>query len=107
MPCCSAWLLFSDIFCGRSSPDVENNAHVPFPALRTRSPFPTIFGQSQTSRWRRQVSRRGECLYILGINAYHGDAAAALVKDGHLVAAVEEERFNRKKHCAGFPTLAV
>ncbi|MGZ4817449.1 MAG: carbamoyltransferase N-terminal domain-containing protein, partial [Terriglobales bacterium] len=46
-------------------------------------------------------------MYILGINAYHGDAAAALVKDGHLVAAVEEERFNRKKHCAGFPTLAV
>ncbi len=49
----------------------------------------------------------GARLYVLGINAYHGDAAAALVKDGHLVAAVEEERFNRKKHCAGFPTLAV
>jgi carbamoyltransferase len=46
-------------------------------------------------------------VYILGINAYHGDAAAALVKDGRLLAAVEEERFNRKKHCAGFPTMAV
>lgn len=46
-------------------------------------------------------------MYILGINAYHGDAAAALVKDGELIAAVEEERFNRVKHCAGFPTLAV
>lgn len=46
-------------------------------------------------------------MYILGINAYHGDAAAALIKDGQLVAAVEEERFNRKKHCAGFPTMAV
>ena len=46
-------------------------------------------------------------MYILGINAYHGDAAAALIKDGRLVAAVEEERFNRKKHCAGFPTMAV
>jgi carbamoyltransferase len=46
-------------------------------------------------------------LYILGINAYHGDAAAAIVKDGQLLAAVEEERFNRKKHCAGFPALAV
>ena len=43
---------------------------------------------------------------ILGINAYHGDAAAALVIDGELVAAVEEERFNRVKHCAGFPSLA-
>src|SRR5205823_7851285 len=43
---------------------------------------------------------------ILGINAYHGDAAAALVIDGTLVAAAEEERFNRVKHCAGFPALA-
>jgi len=43
---------------------------------------------------------------ILGINAYHGDAAAALIVDGELVAAAEEERFNRVKHCAGFPALA-
>ena len=43
---------------------------------------------------------------ILGLNAYHGDAAAALVVDGELVAAAEEERFNRVKHCAGFPALA-
>src|SRR5215831_735160 len=46
-------------------------------------------------------------MYILGINAYHGDAAAALVKDGELIAAVEEERFNRVKHCAGFPREAI
>src|SRR3954469_20800038 len=44
---------------------------------------------------------------ILGINAYHGDASVALVKDGVLEAAIEEERLNRQKHCAGFPTLAV
>jgi carbamoyltransferase len=43
---------------------------------------------------------------ILGLNAYHGDAAAALVVDGVLVNAAEEERFNRVKHCAGFPALA-
>ena len=43
---------------------------------------------------------------ILGLNAFHGDAAAALVVDGQLVAAAEEERFNRVKHCAGFPGLA-
>ena len=43
---------------------------------------------------------------ILGLNAYHGDAAAALVVDGDLVAAAEEERFNRVKHVAGFPALA-
>jgi carbamoyltransferase len=46
-------------------------------------------------------------MYILGINAYHGDAAAALIQDGRLVAAVEEERFNRIKHCAGFPTQSI
>lgn len=44
---------------------------------------------------------------ILGINAYHGDAAAAIVVDGRLVAAAAEERFNRVKHCAGFPKLAI
>jgi carbamoyltransferase len=40
---------------------------------------------------------------ILGLNAYHGDVAAALVRDGVLVAAIEEERYRRIKHCAGFP----
>ncbi len=46
-------------------------------------------------------------MYILGINAYHGDAAAAIIKDGQLLAAAEEERFNRFKHSAGFPTEAI
>jgi carbamoyltransferase len=44
---------------------------------------------------------------ILGLNAYHGDVAAALVRDGQLVAAVEEERFRRIKHVAGFPHHAI
>ncbi len=44
---------------------------------------------------------------ILGINAYHGDASAALVVDGKLIAAVEEERFNRIKHWAGFPAQSI
>ena len=35
---------------------------------------------------------------ILGINAFHGDASVALVRDGQLVAALEEERLNRRKH---------
>jgi len=43
---------------------------------------------------------------ILGINAFHGDASVALVADGQLLFAVEEERLNRKKHSAGFPGLA-
>ena len=45
-------------------------------------------------------------MIILGLNAYHGDASAAVLVDGELVAAAEEERFNRVKHCAGFPKLA-
>ena len=44
---------------------------------------------------------------ILGINAYHGNASAALVCDGKLIAAVEEERFNRVKYAAGFPVAAI
>src|SRR6266446_2792398 len=46
-------------------------------------------------------------MLILGINAYHADAAAALIKDGRIVAAVEEERFNRIKHAAGFPAKSI
>ncbi len=44
---------------------------------------------------------------ILGINAYHGNASAAIVCDGRLIAAVEEERFNRVKYAAGFPSAAI
>ena len=44
---------------------------------------------------------------ILGINAYHGNASAAIVCDGRLIAAVEEERFNRVKYAAGFPSQAI
>ena len=45
--------------------------------------------------------------YILGISAYYHDSAAALVKDGEIVAATQEERFTRKKHDAGFPMNAI
>jgi carbamoyltransferase len=44
---------------------------------------------------------------ILGINAYHPDSAACLVRDGALIAAAEEERFRRHKHWAGFPAEAI
>jgi carbamoyltransferase len=43
---------------------------------------------------------------ILGLNAFHGDASAAVLRDGKLVAALEEERLNRIKHWAGLPLLA-
>ena len=44
---------------------------------------------------------------ILGINAFHGDSSACLVINGRLVAAAEEERFQRVKHCAGVPIGAI
>jgi carbamoyltransferase len=44
---------------------------------------------------------------ILGLNAFHGDSSACLMIDGQLIAAVEEERFRRIKHWAGFPLEAV
>ncbi|MBI3732693.1 MAG: carbamoyltransferase [Chloroflexi bacterium] len=46
-------------------------------------------------------------MYILGINAYHAGASACLIKDGQLIGAVEEERFNRRKYWAGFPAQAI
>ena len=46
-------------------------------------------------------------MYILGINAYHGNSSAAIIADGRLIAAVEEERFNRVKYAAGFPSAAI
>lgn len=46
-------------------------------------------------------------MHILGLNAYHGDSSAALIRDGHLIAAAEEERFVRTKHWAGFPARAI
>ena len=46
-------------------------------------------------------------MHILGINAYHADSSACIVRDGVLLAAAEEERFRRVKHWAGFPEHAI
>ena len=46
-------------------------------------------------------------MYILGINAYHAGSSACLIEDGKLIAAVEEERFNRRKYWAGFPVDSI
>ena len=46
-------------------------------------------------------------MLIVGLNAYHGDVAAAVLRDGQLVAALEEERFCRVKHVGGFPARAI
>ncbi|CAN5339803.1 carbamoyltransferase [soil metagenome] len=46
-------------------------------------------------------------MIIIGINAYHADASAAIFVNGQLIAAIEEERFTRIKHWAGFPALSI
>ncbi len=46
-------------------------------------------------------------MYILGINAYHGDSSACILYNGDVIAASEEERFRRIKHWAGFPSEAI
>src|SRR5215472_3042517 len=71
---------------------------------RCRALRPSSGGGRESS-----VLTQGETLWmhILGINAYHGNASAAIGSDGRLVAAVEEERFNRVKYAAGFPSAAI
>ena len=46
-------------------------------------------------------------MYIIGINAYHADSSACILKDGKLITAVEEERLTRTKYFAGFPKLSI
>ena len=44
---------------------------------------------------------------ILGINTYHADSSACIIVDGKLIAAIEEERINRKKHFSGYPIESI
>ena len=46
-------------------------------------------------------------MYNLGISCYYHDSAAAILKDGRVIAAVEEERFSRNKFDDGFPSMAI
>lgn len=48
-----------------------------------------------------------QSINVLGLSAYYHDSAAALLIDGHIVAAAQEERFTRKKHDAAFPAQAI
>src|ERR1700686_4830082 len=79
------------------------------PASQSQPRLPFIFPRLQQAP--RRCGLRGRekphRMYILGINAYHGNASAAIIADGRLVAAVEEERFNRVKYAAGFPAAAI
>ena len=46
-------------------------------------------------------------MHVLGISAFYHDSAAALIEDGEIIAAAQEERFSRRKHDAGFPKMAI
>mgnify|MGYP001464722718 CR=1 FL=1 len=48
-----------------------------------------------------------ESKIILGVNTFHADSSACLIINGELIAATEEERLNRVKHYAGFPSKAI
>ena len=45
--------------------------------------------------------------FILGVNAFHADSSACLIKDGEVIFAIEEERINRIKHWSGFPSKSI
>src|SRR5258707_609952 len=64
-------------------------------------------GHSLQSDWPRHQHGIDSLTAILGISAFYHDSAAALVIDGGIVAAAQEERFTRKKHDPGFPSLAI
>ena len=51
--------------------------------------------------------KRDSSQIVLGVSAFYHDSAAAIVKDGEIVAAVQEERFTRKKHDFNFPINAI
>src|SRR5207253_6081273 len=53
------------------------------------------------------ASKERDDVNILGVSAFYHDSAAALVRDGNIIAAAQEERFTRKKHDSGFPAEAI
>ena len=71
----------------------------------------TVLGHGTVFRFipetARQISATIFMMVILGINAYHANASAAIIADGRLLAAVEEERLNRVKYAAGLPVRAI
>src|SRR5438128_10971692 len=76
---------------------------------RTAVPSRAGFDRRYRTRCAELVndSGRPETMNILGINAYHPNASAALASDGRLATAVEEERSNRATYAAGFPAKAI
>ncbi len=66
----------------------------------------TILSSDRSEQTTHQQSKNNG-VWILGISGYYHDSAACIIKDGHIVAAAQEERFSRKKHDARFPIHAI
>src|SRR5439155_722913 len=99
--CPGVWLLGLPIFLQAGLPGWSAGTDLSFP------PGVLVSGPGRCAPLRGAPPRPDGAMMILGINAYHGDVSAALLRDGELIAAVEEERFRRIKHWAGFPREAI
>src|SRR5438477_2473125 len=89
----------------RSAPESSASSSITWTSA-AKATTTTITTRTNTATPPMANEQRPE-LYILGINVYHGDVSAVLIRDGQLIAALEEERFRRVKHFAGFPAIAI
>jgi len=86
----------------RGAPRCQGKGREPHTADLLLEPYPPFLGPHRHARVRAPLMKA-----ILGISAYYHDSAAALVVDGRVVAAAQEERFTRVKHDHRFPEAAV
>src|SRR3989454_8038887 len=90
----------------RSAPESSASSSITWPS-GAKATTTTITTRTNTATPPMANAQRPEPMHILGINVYHGDVSAVLIRDGQLIAALEEERFRRVKHFAGFPAIAI
>src|SRR5207249_5370275 len=97
--CPAIRVLYLPVFLQAWIPGRQRGRDLPLPAG-------VLVPAADRHQTRRTASGCQPIVKILGLNAFHGDSSAALLVDGRLAFAIEEERLNRVKHWAGFPALA-
>src|SRR5437667_10299455 len=90
----------------RSAPESSASSSITWTSAAKATTI-TITTRTNTATPPMANEQRPELMHILGINVYHPDVSAVLIRDGQLIAALEEERFCRVKHYAGFPSTAI
>src|SRR5881296_3664148 len=90
----------------RSAPESSASSSITWTSA-AKATTTTITTRINTATPPMANEQRPEPMHILGINVYHPDVSAVLIRDGQLIAALEEERFRRMKHFAGFPAMAI